>query len=51
MKTASEVMEDLSTDDVSIADDQSSSYQSTMHACFNLGFEVQCSLSIYNTLK
>ena len=41
MKTASKVTEYLSMDDITDhMDDRSSSYQSTMHACFNLGFEV-----------
>ena len=42
MKTANKVMDYLSIDDIAEADDSSSSlYQSAMHACFNLGFEVR----------
>lgn len=41
MKTASKVMDYLSMDDSIDGDDHNSFYQSTMHACFNLGFEVR----------
>ena len=41
MKTAGKVMQYLDIDNVSTADDHISSYRSTMHSCFNLGFEVR----------
>ena len=40
MTTASKVKEYLSMDEITDVDEHNSFYQSTMHACFNLGFEV-----------
>ncbi len=40
MKTAGKVMDYLSMDSIAEADDHNTAYQSAMHACFNLGFEV-----------
>ena len=47
MKTAEKVIEYLSIDDIADADDNNNSlYQSAMHACFNLCFEVSAILLI-----
>ncbi len=40
MNTQLQVMEHLNIVDMSTAADLSIPYQGTMHACFNLGFEV-----------
>ena len=40
MKTADKVMDYLSMDSIADVDDHNTAYQSAMHACFNLGFEV-----------
>ena len=42
MKAANQVTDHLTIEDTVIEEDLSDTYLSTIHACFNLGFEVSC---------
>ena len=42
MKAANQVTDHLIIEDTVIEEDLSDTYLSTIHACFNLGFEVSC---------
>ena len=49
MKAASQVTDHLTIEDTVIEEDLSDTYHTTIHTCFNLGFEVRLKI-LYNTV-